>query len=259
MSKINAAISAVISDMLFEYAPTDDKLLDIKAHYFNMGDPFLRWCAEISATSFIEDRSLFCIGMNLLRFLQSLNRVLSKVYASHRFIFEQGKNIQNNTKKEIKEHIHHHIITDYSYSLRDFISMLRIAVDQLIILIVIKSGIKGKCDSIGRLLKRINKDTKFLNSRLCDDKEFLILLNAAANYLKHHPYQFEEPYNAGRHDLPIIYVIVRKKDKEAYSGCIEILNNECIIVKEDLIVFPVSCDLLVSGFNDFSIKIITSF
>ena len=67
--------------------------------------------------------------------------------------------------------------------------MLRIAIDQLILILTKESSkFPAQCDCIGAFLKL--EDLCEFNEGI-QDKKFLIGLNITANYLKHHPYQFD--------------------------------------------------------------------
>lgn len=88
-------------------------------------------------------------------------------------------------------------------------------------------------------------------------------LNVAANYLKHHPYRFEEPSSTLSLSTPALYIIVNEKIKRNkinfdYSELIKFFGNQVIYHKNSSISWSVTCDFLVAGFNEFFKQLITS-
>ena len=241
-----------IINELRQHAPSDDKLLAIP-YYISFADPFLSSFCQHTADKDPRRNNLL-VGMNLLSLLKHLNCVLSKVYASGQFIFENhNKPITDLNQYEIDSKVHTHscILQEYQYSLREFVLTLKIAVDQLIILIPLHLKNNHPCNGgIGDFLMH-------WNSHWDDHKKFLTGLNIGANYLKHHRYQFEHPFQELNLNPPSLLVIVENNDKKKY--CLNFkeafANNLQYSHDNKHIWCLIGCDLLVDGFNDFYKKL----
>lgn len=245
----------LVVNELLRYAPSDDKLLAIPP-IINCADPFLLFCLQIANQD--PNRNNFLVGKNLLSFSQYVNQILSRLYAACQFIIEnhdkQKVSDLSQSKIDFELHTESCVLHEYQYSLREFILMLKIIVDQFIILLPLDLKNGKNCGSIGKFLEGIKKTkTTFWD----DYKKFLIGLNVAANYLKHHPYQFEEPSRMLHLIPPSLLVIVKNNDK----------SQDCCSLKESFtnqlqysgnnhhVLCLISCDFLVSGFNAFYKKL----
>lgn len=254
LNKKNFLNNLLVLRELEKYAPSDDRLLAVPIHR-NIGDPIFSFASKLIPN---PNANNILIVMNLVSFLQSVNQVLSRVYAAHRWlIVNREKPQQSNLPQEqidFSLHIENILIEEYRYSIRAFISMLRIAVDQFILLLKTGTLKYGKsCDCIGDFLGIINNDEFKLENQ---NRRFLIGLNAAANYLKHHPYQFENPSNEISLVTPCLLVIVNKFAKHKrinkdYQGLEQYFSTELQYMSESQIMWRISCDFLVKGFNIF--------
>lgn len=144
-------------------------------------------------------------------------------------------------------YINDNVITQYRYSLRQFVSMLRIGIDQLICLIT-----EGRCESIGNFLSYREKHS---DQYIEYDLKFLTGLNVAANYLKHHPYQFESPEQLLTMVSPSLLVMVDKdndKSKKDYEGLQKYFSQRLIHQPHNSqVACCFDCDFFVAGFNTF--------
>jgi hypothetical protein len=243
----------LVTTALSQYAPSDSKLLNISPTS-NIADPFFKFFMQVDCQD--STKNNFLVGMNLLSFLQYVNQILSKLYAAAQFMVHnrETSTSPSSSQLEIDFDLHKRscILHEYQYSFREFVLMLKIIVDQFIILM--PSNLKKtNSDCIGGLLREIRESqTVFWN----DDIGFLVGLNAAANYLKHHPYQFEEPSMMLHLKPPSLLVIVSNDDKE--RDCLDLKNsftNQIQYFNDDqYISCLISCDFLVNGFNQFHKK-----
>lgn len=250
MKKIFFEKNALLIEQLSKYAPSDDQLLSVPLHV-NLVDPFLLCMLKLGQD---PRKNNFLVGMNLLTFLQSINCTLSKVLAAHRYLLDNRekprKSGLNQAEIDFEVYTDANIIEEYKYSLRQFVSMLKVAVDQLILLLTTNPSENTRCDCIATFLEKIKKmgHNNF-------DMKFLTGLNVAANYLKHHPYQFEASKNVFYLREPSLLIMANKKnkkgkDKEDYRGLKRFFVNE-LTDHGDYVSFVICYSFLVNGFNSF--------
>ncbi len=235
MTKYFFEVNRDALNQLYHYAPNDTQLLDIPYHLMAL-DPFL---ITFIGPPIHDPRK----GALLFSYLRSINITLSITIAAYFFI------TQNYNKHLINDHeviIHSAILNIYRSSLRDFITNLKVAVDQMLIVFSAKHGTKAKYDCIGGFLKEIHKYEKFKYLEY-----FLLKLNTAANYLKHHAEQlesFEEIHFIGLK----LRVAVPASPKEAYQQiCAYLTVNEIIEKTKEHVVYYLDLDILISEFNEF--------
>ncbi len=225
-------------NQLQHYAPNDAQLLNIPFHMMAT-DPFL---LAFNAPSIQDPRK----GALLFSYLRSINTTLAKTLASYRFI------TTNYNKQLIHNHdviIHSEILNIYRSSSRDFITNLKIAVDQMILTLATKRGIKTKCDCIGHFLNQLEQYEKFQCLAY-----FLVKLNTAANYLKHHVEQFESFEEIHFIGLRIrVTVSSSSYSKDAYKKICDYLSEHKIIEEtEEQVVYYLALDALIPEFNKFT-------
>ncbi len=227
-----------ITDMLMQYAPSDDKLLDV---------PFIPDPNHPLAS--LKVNGEVCTA---LLYAQCINRTLSKTYALFQYIYINGsEGSESNIMRR------YYIFIDYMFLLRAFISMLKILVEQLILFLELPKN-KGKhVDSIGRFLQYLElnpSDNDYWN----DNKKFLTGLNAAANFIKHRHNQFDAPKISPL--KPRLFFIFDDENKESKRDCERFKdffpNQLQNIQGSKQIVCWIDYDFLVSGFNGFLKKIL---
>lgn len=85
----------------------------------------------------------FLIGVNLFSYLQSINRTLSKLYLAHQCILaNRSKSFQHQNQYETDYNVYKNslIVEEYRHALCEFISSLRVAIDQLLLLLAYSFG-----------------------------------------------------------------------------------------------------------------------
>jgi len=198
MTKYFFEINRDALNQLQHHAPNDAKLLDISYHMMAL-DPFL---LAFKSPPIQAPRK----GALLFSYLRSINTTLSITIAAYSFI---RKNYNKQLTNDHEVITHSEILKIYQSSQRDFITNLKNAVEQMLIILVTNRG--AKCDSIGEFLKQLHEYEKFkcLGS-------FFVKLNTAANYLKHHVEQFESFEEIHLIDLKIKVMVpassYKKKD-----------------------------------------------
>lgn len=236
----------IILNELSKYAPPDNKLLHFPRNT-NISDRLLKSISQLPNNPEVNN---FLIGLHLSSLFQSVNRVLSKVYAAHQYIIEKRNQPINtsHSQSEIDSQLYKSclIFQEYNTMLREFISLLRMGIDQLIMLLTTK--LPQKCDCIGKYLNIMEKSDEKQNY----DEKFLSGLNAAANYLKHHPYQLEDPASTFHLFTPSLLVMVSKNKKNHdYKNLCKFFSNELTLHNDFHVLCWISCDFLVNGFNYF--------
>lgn len=233
---------------LSRFAPSNDKLLSIP-HHVDCTDPFLLFCMRTDDLN----KNNYLIGSNLILFSQYVNQTLSRVYAASKFILEnRGKQKSQNlnqSETNFQIYLDACILHEYQYSIREFISMLKVIVDQLIMLLSLSFKNGKNCDCIQEFLKIID-ESKY--GCWNNDKKFLAGLNIAANYLKHHLYQFEGP--AMRLDLNPVSLFVVVKNNEKSKDCCDLktfFSDQFQCLNDNYLSCLIRCEFLVSGFNEF--------
>ena len=241
------------------YMPQDMQFLSSPIQT-NIADPFFKFILKLPQNS---NSNNFLVATNLLAYFRSINRSLSKTYSAHQYLIKNRDYSfpPNVSQFEIdsKVCIDSLIIEEYNYELRQFITNIKIAIDQLIVLLTTDtSKYQKKCEDIGNFLNLIetnpDKNTKF-------DIKFLTALNAAANYLKHHRYQFEEPSRIFALLIPSLLGVINKHNKKSANTFKSIekyfkdqisyhANGECS--------FWLDCNFIVKGFNSFYNQLIST-
>lgn len=216
---------------LYDYGPNDSELLNIP--YYKMAiDPLI---LAFNRPPISDPRK----AMHLYSHLHSINIALSTTIAAYRFIMENTNTSINDDHEAI---IHSDILRIYQISLREFITNLKVAVDQMLICLAEKNGHKYDC--IGGFLKQIHQYKNFQYLEC-----FFLKLNTAANYLKHHADQFEsfqEIYSIGSN----IRIIVSRK--EDYKNICKYLKQSEIIQKlENEVSYILGVNELIDNFNKF--------
>lgn len=223
-----------VIDELSKHAPKDHELLKIPRNV-NIVDLF------VNGKPFITYK--------LLHFMQAINRSLTRTYASYRHIIANQISIKRESSKDAlstnrQVYLDDMMIQSYEYSSREFVTMLRVAVDQLILLFT-----SGKCDCIGSFVKKLTKEAHNGTESQFDIK-FLVGLNCTANYLKHHPYQFND--NGFNPNKSSIFVIASKKDRDFdYKNIRDYFKNELIHNNDLHVTCWITHEFFISGFNAF--------
>lgn len=247
----------IIVHVLTNYAPPDDQLLNIPCN-LNIADALLH---NLMGMNIDPQKNNLLIGMNMLRYLQATNQTLSILFAAHKYLIEtrNKKNEEPTSQSVIDFQMYQNdvIICEYNRALKEFISTLRIAVDQLLLLHPdnhLKATLKYDC--IGGFLKHVKNNNNKIYEKY--DMKFLWSLNIAANYIKHDPFQFEEPHMRISLLYPSLLVAINKfkKPDEAhddYKFYSQYFTNcyHGTDLSNKKIFFWISCDLLISGFNAF--------
>ncbi|WP_058532880.1 hypothetical protein [Legionella saoudiensis] len=154
-----------LMDALLEFAPEDSQLLNIPL-FSSAVDPFVLCLLG-------SDRGFH--GVMLLGFMQSINLVLAKILAAHKYIHD-GKDTPEDIpqpQSDMMVYLKHLAISEYHNSITVFFLKLRLLVDELLRIVT-----DNTCDCIGKFLGRFDKKFE-------EVKPFLVALNASANYIKH--------------------------------------------------------------------------
>lgn len=189
------AQNKILMDALLEFAPEDSKLLNIPLTSSAV-DPFV--------VCFIRDDRELNHGLDLLGFMQSLNVVLSKIFAAHKYILTQ-KNISDGMPQseiDMNVYLGHLAISEYHTSIIIFFLKLRLIVDELLRIITGK-----KCNCIGTFLGKFEEDFN-------EVKPFLVALNASANYIKHN----DDFFIYHMSDIPVFSPSLKIKVKRVKNG-----------------------------------------
>ena len=216
---------------LYDYAPNDSQLLDIPSQIIGT-NPFL---LTFNNAPIKDPRK----GIDLLSYLRSINTTLSITIAGYFFIIE---NYNKPPSNDYEATLHSEVLGLYQSSLRNFIANLKVAVDQMLIVLAKNHGVKYDC--VGGFLKQIHKYKKFKSLEY-----FFLKLNTAANYLKHHVDQFDS--------LQEIYLIglklrVKVEREEDYKNiCKHLTINEIAEKTDARVVYCLALDILITEFNEF--------
>lgn len=241
----------LILNELLKYAPTDDRLL-LVPRYSDSFNPLFDLIFKVERN---DKKNNFLVGANLLSFFRSTNRVLSRVYAAHEYIIANWESNLNQSGDHLNLLMGDLIINEYRETLRNFVLMLRVSVDQIILLLKSIYYEKSMIDSISGFLNLLEQD-----NNTAYDKKFLTALNASSNFLKHHPYQLEAPNMEIPSLSPALSIILDEKtlgriNKDYERVKLYFTENEWKKIENNNIYFQVPCDFLVQGFNSFFQKI----
>ncbi len=224
-------------DELLKFAPEDDHLLHIPL-FTSAIDPF--------ALCFMDANREYNHGISLLGFMQSINSVLAKIFAAHKYIRTE-ETLEGRPQSQIDKMVYlgHLAISEYHTSIIVFFLKLRLLVDELLRIIQ-----ENKCNSIGEFLGKYEEHFN-------DVKPFLVALNASANHIKHN----EEFLLSHTSDIPCFYPSLKIKIKKAKSGPrkfdFDNLKNNCpdkiVYINEDEseIIWEFSLLFFIENFNKF--------
>lgn len=191
----------------------------------------------------LMERKDFPSIMNLIRYLQSTNQILAIAYACHRLIRSSLQNPKPISDDEINAVFDKNdlILREYNFSVKAFITYLKIAVDQLIIM----SHSKEKIDSIGKLLgsRKLDCLDEMYEKKIM---KFFVGLNILVNHLKHDPLSFSSLDQILDLDHPGIVVLIPKKGL-AHEGFKYYFGNG--LSTDDDFYFPLQ--FFVQGFNSY--------
>ncbi|WP_131778547.1 hypothetical protein [Legionella bozemanae] len=216
---------------LHHYAPNDSQLLNIP-HSMMALDPFLL----VFNSPPIQDVRK---GALLFSYLRSINTTLAITIAAYSFIIGNYNKQPNNDYEVI---LHSEILTLYQSSLRDFIANLKVAVDQMLVVLATKHSAKYDC--IGGFLKQLHK---YENLKCLEF--FFLKLNTAANYLKHHVDQLESFQEIHFIGLKLRVMVAKKEDYK--NLCKYLTITEIIEKTEKEIVYYLDLAALTAEFNKF--------
>lgn len=232
------------------YAPCDNKLFRIPKH-LNVTDKFPAILASMNND---PHKNNLLIGLNISNHIRSLNRTLSIAFAAHGYkcaSLERSAFPDNTPQQIIDAQINQDdlVIHTYSNSCRDFIISLRIAVDQLLLLHPDNYLQNIKYDCIGNFFKYRKTLENDPYEKYCD--KFLGGLNIAANYLKHHTFQFESLAHVWSSAIPSLLVMIEKKSKFDYQIYKKYFLDQFYNENNKHVLFWINFDFLVKGFDEF--------
>lgn len=181
-------------DGLLKFAPEDDSLLHISLITSAM-DPFV--------LCFMRANREYNHGITLLGFMQSINSVLAKIFAAHKYILAE-ETLEGLPQSKIDNMVYlgHLAISEYHTSIIVFFLKLRLLVDELLRIIT-----ENKCNCIGNFLSKYDEHFNIV-------KPFLVALNASANYIKHN----EEFLLSHTSDIPCFFPSLKIKVMKVKSG-----------------------------------------
>jgi hypothetical protein len=250
----------IVIKEISNYIPQDLELLSTPIQT-NIADPFFQFIFKLPQN---PSSNNLLVATNLLAYFRSINRSLSKVHSAHQYLIKNRNHSfpPNTSQSEIdaKVNLDALVIEEYNYELRQFITNIKIATDQLIILLTTDtSKYQKKCESIGNFLQLIennpNKNSKF-------DIKFLTALNVAANYLKHHRYQFEEPARIFALLIPSLLVVINKhndKNIKTFKIIEKYFKDQISYHENGECSFWLDCNFIAEGFNSFYSQLISSY